>query len=64
MFSEEDRVAKPPKYEIGQPLEELSVAELEETISLLYEEIERLSKAKDQKSSHMGAAEALFSKHK
>jgi uncharacterized small protein (DUF1192 family) len=50
------------RHEIGQPIDTLSVAEIDETIGLLREEIARLETARRAKSAAIGAADALFRK--
>ncbi len=62
MFTLDDEPKSKRVYEIGQKLEELSVGELTETITLLQDEIIRLEKAKADKSRHLDAAAALFAK--
>ena len=64
MFAEDETPKKKLIFEIGQNLEELSVEELEETIVLLETEITRLKAARDTKSAHLSAADALFSARK
>ncbi len=59
-MDEEERIKKPASYEIAQDLSQLSIEEIEETISLLEAEIVRLREEKDQKGKQMSAAEALF----
>lgn len=49
-------------YTLGQDLDELSVEEIEDTTTLLKDEIKRLDTAKTAKSKHLSAAEALFNK--
>lgn len=49
-------------FQIGQELDSLSVDEIDETISCLKEEIDRLNAAKAAKQSHLSAAESLFGK--
>lgn len=51
-----------PKFEIGQPLDLLSVREIDETIEALREEISRLETARAAKASASVAAEAFFRK--
>jgi uncharacterized small protein (DUF1192 family) len=53
-------VKKKPSHEIGQPLDTLSVGELDERISLLREEIVRLEQARSQKEASKNAAAAFF----
>ena len=62
MIDNEDAPKKKLVFEIGQNLEDMSVAELAETIELLEKEIARLSEMKQSKSAHLSAADALFSK--
>jgi uncharacterized small protein (DUF1192 family) len=50
----------PPAHEVGQPLDTLSVAELDERIALLKQEIERLAAARDAKDASRRAADAFF----
>lgn len=61
MFAEEETPKKKRAFEIGQNLEDLSVEELDETITVLEREISRLKSARNAKSDHLNAAEALFS---
>jgi uncharacterized small protein (DUF1192 family) len=56
------RARKSVSHEVGQPLDVLSVAELDERIALLRSEIERLEKARAAKSASLDAADALFKK--
>jgi uncharacterized small protein (DUF1192 family) len=49
-------------HRIGQPLDALSVAEFDERIALLREEIARLERARAVKSASLAAAEGLFKK--
>ncbi len=64
MFGDDETPKKKLVFEIGQVLDELSVEELEETMALLESEIRRLKTARDGKSAHLSAAEALFSSRK
>jgi uncharacterized small protein (DUF1192 family) len=64
MLTDEDLPKKQKPFQIGQPLEEMSVAEITETIELLQAEIARLSEAAKTKSAHLSAADALFSPKK
>ncbi len=57
---DEDEPRKKPNYEIGQMLDPLSVDELEEVVSVLSQEIERLKAEIDRKKSDLSAAESLF----
>lgn len=59
----EDDAPRPrPVSEVGQPLDLLSVAELEERIAVLQAEIARLEQARDAKRAANAAAEAFFRK--
>jgi uncharacterized small protein (DUF1192 family) len=59
----DEETPKPKRrFEIGQPLDTLSVADLGETIELLQGEIARLEAARRAKSAAIGAAQALFRK--
>jgi uncharacterized small protein (DUF1192 family) len=49
-----------PPHEIGQDLSLLSIAELEERVAALRNEIMRLETAKAQKLSAQGKAETFF----
>jgi len=59
MSSDEDSPRPRPVFEIGQPLDLLSVAEIELRIAALKEEIARLEAAAEAKRA---AAEAFFRK--
>lgn len=59
-MDEDDQTKKTASYTIGQNLELLSVDEIAEIVSELKQEIVRLEDAKNAKSAHMSAAEALF----
>jgi uncharacterized small protein (DUF1192 family) len=50
----------PTRHEIGQPLDVLSVAELDERVALLRAEIERLETARAAKAASLQAADAFF----
>jgi uncharacterized small protein (DUF1192 family) len=62
MIEEEESPAKKTAFVLGQPLDLLSVEEIDDTIVLLQSEIERLGAARAAKTSHLDAANALFSK--
>lgn len=62
MFEDDDSPKKKVQFEIGQKLDDFSVQELAETIETLKNEIERLTLAKQSKSEHLSAADALFGK--
>jgi uncharacterized small protein (DUF1192 family) len=51
---------KPPAHEIGQPIDTLSVHELEERIELLKAEIARLETAIKVRQATKDAASAFF----
>ena len=51
---------KPPAHELGQPLDQLSVAEIDARVALLKAEIARLEAAKAGKGSARSVAESLF----
>ena len=51
---------KPPAHELGQDLSALSLAELDERITLLEREIERLREARRGKEASKAAAAAFF----
>jgi uncharacterized small protein (DUF1192 family) len=61
---DENGIGAPPKrttaHEIGQPLDRLSVAELDERILLLKAEITRLEENRRFKQDSQTAAAALF----
>ncbi len=62
MFDNDAEPVKTPGYMIGQVLDTMSVEELDHTIQRLKEEIERLERARAEKSGHLAAAESLFAK--
>lgn len=47
-------------HEIGQPLDSLSVGELDERIALLQSEIRRVAEVRDAKAASKRAADAFF----
>jgi len=53
---------KKPAHEIGQKLDEISVAELDDRIALLRAEMARLEAARDAKRAAQAAADAFFKK--
>ena len=61
---QDDVFGAPPRrkttHEIGEPLDLLSVDELEERVTLLREEIERLEAAVVAKRASKAAADAFF----
>ncbi|MFW5679932.1 MAG: DUF1192 domain-containing protein [Pseudomonadota bacterium] len=61
MFDDDDRPRpKPAGLVIGQPLEGVSVGEMEVQIGRLQAEVERLRAEIARRSDHRAAAEALF----
>ena len=62
MLAEEDMPGKKRNYEIGQPLDTMSLEDLAEMIAVLEGEIARIEAARKAKSAHLSAAEALFSR--
>ena len=60
LISEERPRPNPLAHELGQDLATLSIAELEERIALLAQEIERLKEAKTRKEASLAAASAFF----
>ncbi|ULO25543.1 DUF1192 domain-containing protein [Methylocystis sp. SB2] len=62
MKSEQDDAPRPAAFEIGQPLDLLSVAELDERIERLRQEIARLEAKRADKQAASAAAEAFFRK--
>jgi uncharacterized small protein (DUF1192 family) len=63
MKSEEDDAPRPPApFEIGQPLDLLSIAEIDERIEKLRQEIARLEAARAAKQAASAAADAFFKK--
>jgi uncharacterized small protein (DUF1192 family) len=51
---------KAPPHEIGQDLSMLSIAEIEERVAALRNEIMRLDTAKAQKLAAQGSAQSFF----
>jgi uncharacterized small protein (DUF1192 family) len=51
---------KAPPHEIGQDLSMLSIAEIEERVATLRNEIMRLDTAKAQKLAAQGSAQSFF----
>ncbi|HXW71081.1 MAG TPA: DUF1192 domain-containing protein [Methylocella sp.] len=49
-----------PVYEIGQPLDDLSVEEIGDYIRVLESEISRLADARNRKQSSLSAAASIF----
>ena len=61
-FDDEDRPKKKLVHEIGQDLTLISVAELNERVALLREEILRLEADMAKKQSSRASADAFFKK--
>ena len=61
-FDEDDRPKKKIVHEIGQDLTLISVAELNERIALLREEISRLESDIAKKTASRASADAFFKK--
>jgi uncharacterized small protein (DUF1192 family) len=61
-FDDDDRPKKKIAHEIGQDLTLLSVAELNERIGLMREEIARLEADIEKKQSSRSAADMFFKK--
>jgi uncharacterized small protein (DUF1192 family) len=57
---EDDRPKRKITHDIGQDLYLLSVAELDERITLMKDEIARLEADRDSKNNSKAAAQALF----
>lgn len=60
MRDDDERVKRPVSHEIGQPLDTLSVDELDHRIALLTAEIRRIEAARTAKQAALGAADAFF----
>ncbi|MBE7245826.1 MAG: DUF1192 domain-containing protein [Actinomycetospora chiangmaiensis] len=60
MRDDDDRPRKAVSHEIGQPLDTLSLADLDERIALLRAEIARIEAARAAKQAAQGAADAFF----
>lgn len=59
-FGDDAPLKKTVAHEIGQDLSLLSVGELDERISLLKAEIERLTADRQKKEASRSAADAIF----
>ncbi|ACK51193.1 protein of unknown function DUF1192 [Methylocella silvestris BL2] len=63
-MDEDSIFGAPPRraaqHEIGQSLDDLSIAQIEERIALLFAEIDRLETALKAKQASLGAAAAFF----
>lgn len=61
-MTDEEAARSRPTHEVGQPLDLLSLTELEERIAALQAEIARLEQAAQAKRAATAAAEAFFRK--
>jgi len=57
---DDNEVRKPKGHEVGMPIEAMSVAELEERIRMLRDEITRLEAAIAARRNTRAAADSLF----
>ena len=62
IFPEDDRPKPKSVHEIGQDLSMLSLAEIDERITALKAEIERLNEIRARKDASRSAADAFFRK--
>lgn len=60
MRDDDDRPRKAVTHEIGQPLDTLSLADLDERIAVLRAEIVRLEAARAAKEAAQSSADAFF----
>ncbi|KNY20617.1 DUF1192 domain-containing protein [Methylobacterium sp. ARG-1] len=60
MRNDDDRPRKAVAHEIGQPLDTLSLSDLDARIALLQAEIARIEAARAAKQAAQGAADAVF----
>ncbi|AIQ88782.1 MULTISPECIES: DUF1192 domain-containing protein [Methylobacterium] len=60
MRDDDDRPRKAVAHEIGQPLDTLSLGDLDARVALLRAEIARLEAARAAKQAAQGAADAFF----
>ena len=60
MRDDDDRPRKAVAHEIGQPLDTLSLGDLDARVALLRAEIARLEAARAAKQAAQGAADAVF----
>ncbi|MGU3283560.1 DUF1192 domain-containing protein [Methylobacterium mesophilicum] len=60
MRDDDDRPRKAIAHEIGQPLDTLSLSDLDARVALLQEEIARIEAARAAKQVAQGAADAFF----
>lgn len=60
MRDDDERPRKAVTHEVGQPLDTLSLSDLEDRIALLRAEIVRIEAARTAKQAAQGAADAFF----
>ncbi len=60
MFADDERPKRTPRHEVGQDLTLLSVAEIDERIALLRDEIARLEADREKKNASKAAAASFF----
>ena len=60
MDEDEKREKRIAAYTIGQETSAMSVEEIDETITALQAEVDRLSAVRKEKSAHLEAAASLF----
>jgi uncharacterized small protein (DUF1192 family) len=63
MAREEDEALKPVRklgHQVGEPLDALSIGEIDERVRELHNEIQRLEEDKRQKLASKNAASAVF----
>ncbi|PLX35880.1 MAG: DUF1192 domain-containing protein [Hyphomicrobiales bacterium] len=60
LFDDDRPVKRPVTHEVGQDLSQLSVAELEDRLALLRDEIERVEREIAGKEKSRSAADAFF----
>lgn len=59
-MDDEETTKKPPSHQVGAPLDDLSIEELQARIDLLESEIGRLKSAIGEKNSSRAVADAVF----
>lgn len=57
---DDDKPRKAPTHEIGQPLDALSLSDLDERIALLRAEIARIEAARAAKEAAQSSADSFF----
>jgi uncharacterized small protein (DUF1192 family) len=63
MARDDDEAQKPVRklgHQVGEPLDALSIAEIDERVRQLHDEIQRLEEDKRQKLASKSAASAVF----